>query len=201
MTPTDSGLDTESRRLAARIVDAVPVTQLAFLKLLGLLEIRASREVATACVTLGARSRLLINPDFARAHCATDEALVMLVLHELFHVLLGHTRLHALMTPAAELGLRRGDQRPPVPAPAGPGPHRAVPGPLPGGPLPRGAAAAPRGLAHRGGALGAHGSRPGGPPCPLQRALGDPRGAAGAGGECPGGVGGPWYRRAAGEPR
>ena len=93
-------LDAESRHLAARVLGAVPVTQLAFLKLLGLLEIRASREVETACVSLGARSRLLINPDFARARCATDEALGMLVLHELFHVLLGHTRLYERVTPA-----------------------------------------------------------------------------------------------------
>jgi hypothetical protein len=105
MTAADLDLDADSRRLAARIVDAVPVTQLAFLKLLGLLDIRASRTVPNACVTLGARSRLLINPDFVRAHCASDEALVMLVLHELFHVLLGHTRLYPLVTPALNWAL------------------------------------------------------------------------------------------------
>ena len=93
-------LDLESRQLAERVLGAVPVTQLAFLKLLGLLEIRATREVESACMTLGARSRLLINPDFARERCASDEALVMLVLHELFHVLLGHTRLYERVTPA-----------------------------------------------------------------------------------------------------
>ena len=98
MNPSE--LDAEGRRLAARIFDALPVTQLAFLKLLNLLEIRASREVATACVSLGVRSRLLINPDFARERCATDEALVMLALHELYHVLLGHTRLYDRVTPA-----------------------------------------------------------------------------------------------------
>lgn len=89
-----------SRRLAERVFDALPVTQLAFLKLLSLLEIRADRTIPTACVTLGARARLRINPDFVRDRCATDEALVMLVLHELYHVLLGHTRLYRRVTPA-----------------------------------------------------------------------------------------------------
>lgn len=89
-----------SRRLAERIFDALPVTQLAFLKLLSLLDIRADRAIPTACVTLGVRARLRINPDFIRERCATDEALVMLVLHELYHVLLGHTRLYRRVTPA-----------------------------------------------------------------------------------------------------
>jgi hypothetical protein len=97
--PSLASRDAGGRTLAERVVDAVPVTQLAFLKLLSLLDVQASREVPTACVTLGARSRLLINPDFVRERCATDEALVILVLHELFHVLLGHTRMLHVATP------------------------------------------------------------------------------------------------------
>jgi len=90
----------ESARLAARVANCVPPEQPAFLKLLALLEIRASREVRTACVTTGARSRLLLNPDFVAANCPTDRDLRTLVMHELFHVLLGHTRLYRLVTPA-----------------------------------------------------------------------------------------------------
>jgi len=89
-----------STSLAERIWNAMPVTQPAFLSLLDLLEIAESREVATAAVTLGARSRLLINPDFAAQHCTTNARLVALVMHELFHVLLGHTRLFTRVTPA-----------------------------------------------------------------------------------------------------
>ncbi len=92
--------DEESAELAARVVACVPPGQPAFLKLLGLLEIVASREVSTACVTLGARSRLLLNPDFVKANCRTEAELRSLVMHELFHVLLGHTRLCRKMTPA-----------------------------------------------------------------------------------------------------
>ena len=89
-----------SASLAERIWNAVPATQPAFLHLLDLLEIAESREVPTAAVTLGARSRLLINPDFAAQHCTTNARLVTLVMHELFHVLLGHTRLFTRVTPA-----------------------------------------------------------------------------------------------------
>jgi hypothetical protein len=91
--------DADSLQLRERVWNAFPVTQPAFAKLLALLEIEASRAVPTAAVSLGVRSRLKINPDFAAAHCAEDPALVMLVLHELFHVVLGHTRLYERATP------------------------------------------------------------------------------------------------------
>lgn len=90
----------ESILLCDRIWSAFPVTQPAFSKLLGLLEIKPSREVLSACVTFGSRSRLLINPDFVEQWCPTDRALVMLVLHELYHIALGHTRLWNRSTPA-----------------------------------------------------------------------------------------------------
>lgn len=87
------------KTIAERIWCAVPVNQPAFLKLLELLEIRETRQIPTAAVTSGFRSRLLINPDFVARHCTTDDRLAMLVLHELNHVLLGHTRLHPIADP------------------------------------------------------------------------------------------------------
>jgi hypothetical protein len=92
--------DPHARRLTDRVWNAFPVTQPAFAKLLGLLDIEVTHDVPTAAVTLGLDSRLLVNPDFAEAHCRTDAALVMLVLHELWHVALGHTRLYDRLTPA-----------------------------------------------------------------------------------------------------
>lgn len=94
---------TEAGALAERIAGTIPVTHLAFLKLLGLLDIEVSREVPTAAVTVGARSRLLLNPDFLERHCRSDAALMMLVLHELNHILLGHTRIYPRTTPARNL--------------------------------------------------------------------------------------------------
>lgn len=92
-----------STALAERIWNAFPVTQPSFAKLLGLLDIEASTAVPTAAVTLALRSRLLLNPEFVARNCPTDAALVMLVLHELFHVALGHTRLFPRITPAQNI--------------------------------------------------------------------------------------------------
>jgi len=92
--------DPRARALTARIWNAFPVAQPAFAKLLGLLDLEVTQEVPTAAVTLGLDARLLVNPDFVEAHCRTDAALVMLVLHELWHVALGHTRLYERLTPA-----------------------------------------------------------------------------------------------------
>ena len=61
---------------------------------------RRPTTVPTAAVTLGGRSRLLLNPQFVAENCPADHDLVMLVLHELHHVALGHTRLFARLTPA-----------------------------------------------------------------------------------------------------
>lgn len=90
----------DSAALAARIYTSFPVAQPAFSRLLQLLEIEATDSVPTAAVTLGDRSRLLLNPGFVAKKCPADHELVMLVLHELHHVALGHTRLFARLTPA-----------------------------------------------------------------------------------------------------
>lgn len=43
--------------------------------------------------------RLLVNPKFVALHADTTEKLLMLVMHELHHVLLGHTTLFPRATP------------------------------------------------------------------------------------------------------
>ena len=90
----------DSAALAARIYSSFPVAQSAFARLLHLLDIEATDSVPTAAVTLGDRSRLLLNPKFVAENCPADHDLVMLVLHELHHVALGHTRLFPRLTPA-----------------------------------------------------------------------------------------------------
>ncbi len=91
----------EARLLADRVRQCVPLRHPAFGKLLQLLSIEASDDISTAAVTVGARSRLLINPAFVAQRCRTDAHLSMLVLHELYHVLLGHTRMVRRPTLAA----------------------------------------------------------------------------------------------------
>lgn len=91
----------QSRVLAERVRQCVPLRHPAFGKLLQLLTIEASDTVPTAAVTVGTRSRLLINPAFVAERCRTDAHLSMLVMHELYHVLLGHTRIYRRPTLAA----------------------------------------------------------------------------------------------------
>ena len=85
-------------RIRRRIFDVVPAATWQMEQLLSLLDITADDSVPTACVDCAARPRLRLNPKFVAEHCRTDEHLLMLVLHELHHVVLGHTRLFARPT-------------------------------------------------------------------------------------------------------
>ena len=68
-------------------------------KMLSLMDIEESTDVKTACVPIGGRPKIVLNPEYVEKHCETDEKLYMLIQHELHHVLLGHTRLFKRSTP------------------------------------------------------------------------------------------------------
>lgn len=89
-----------SPTLAARILDCFPGGAYALSALLRLMDIVESDAVPTAAVECRAQPRLLINPAFVARHAGTSEKLLMLVMHELHHVLLGHTTLFPTVTPA-----------------------------------------------------------------------------------------------------
>lgn len=78
--------------LRERIFDCLPAGTCALPALLQLVDIVETDVVPTAAVECNAQPRLLINPGFVATYAATPEKLTMLVLHELHHVLLGHTR-------------------------------------------------------------------------------------------------------------
>ena len=86
--------------LAERILDAFPSGTYALSALLRLLDIVETTSVPTAAVECRAQPRLLVNPQFVDAHAQTPEKLLMLVMHELHHVLLGHTTLFPRITAA-----------------------------------------------------------------------------------------------------
>ena len=85
--------------LSTRILDCFPTGNYALVGLLRLLDIVESDAVPTAAVECSAQPRLLVNPHFLAQYAATPERLLMLVMHELHHVLLGHTRLFPCLTP------------------------------------------------------------------------------------------------------
>jgi hypothetical protein len=86
--------------LVRRVLDAVPARSHALGALLALFRVEASEDVPTACVTCEHRPVLRVNPRFVAERCRTDAHLFVLVMHELHHVLLGHTRLFRRPTPA-----------------------------------------------------------------------------------------------------
>jgi hypothetical protein len=88
-----NSLHRENNSLAERILDAFPSGSYALSGLLRLLDIVESEEIPTAAVECRIQPRLLINPEFVEKHADTPEKLLMLVMHELHHVLLGHTTL------------------------------------------------------------------------------------------------------------
>jgi hypothetical protein len=92
--------NTSSSGLAERILDAFPSGSYALTGLLRLLDIIETDSVATAAVECHVQPLMRINPGFVARHADTAEKLLMLVMHELHHVLLGHTTLFPRVTPA-----------------------------------------------------------------------------------------------------
>ena len=90
----------EADVLVRRVLDAVPARSHALGALLQLFRVEVTEDVPTACVTCERRPVLRVNPRFVQRHCRTDAHLFLLVMHELHHVLLGHTRLFPRVTPA-----------------------------------------------------------------------------------------------------
>ena len=78
----------------ARVLELVGVHAHAINALLTVSTVEWSDATATACVECVDRPRLLLNPAFVAQWCHTPERLATLVLHELLHIALGHTRLY-----------------------------------------------------------------------------------------------------------
>ncbi len=76
-----------------RLYRVIPSSSIHMVEFLSLMDIKYSSDIPTACVTCTSRPTLLLNKDFIDTYCETDEHLFMLVMHELYHVILGHTKL------------------------------------------------------------------------------------------------------------
>lgn len=86
-------------RLVESVLDLAGARSLALDALLCVSSVEWSAEITTACVECADRPRLLLNPAFVERFCTTRERLCMLLLHELSHISLGHTRLYPRVTP------------------------------------------------------------------------------------------------------
>lgn len=91
--------NSEAAEIRDRIFNVLPAASYQMEKLFGLLDIEFSDRTETACVECRATPRLLLNRQFVEEHCREDGDLFLLILHELHHVILGHTRLFSRVTP------------------------------------------------------------------------------------------------------
>lgn len=92
-----------AKALEQRILSTFPAGHYALEAFFSLVDVRLTDSVDTAAVECRATPALLINPAFVLERCRTDEHLFILVLHEVHHVLLGHTRFFPRITPAQNL--------------------------------------------------------------------------------------------------
>lgn len=90
----------DSGKLAARLLSTIKAGTFEMETLCRLAGIKSTDKIPTAAVECTHRPRLLLNPQFIAKHCERDEHLFLLVMHELWHVLLAHTRLYPRVTPA-----------------------------------------------------------------------------------------------------
>lgn len=89
--------------VVAGVLDLVGMKAFALEGMLALSAVRWSREVTTACIDFAATPCLLLNPEFVARSCTTPERLAMLILHELSHVTLAHTRIATRVTRAQNI--------------------------------------------------------------------------------------------------
>ncbi len=90
----------EGDALIARLIACLPAATFEMETLCRLAGIKVTREIPSAAVECKFRSRLLLNPDFVEKYCPRDEHLFLLVMHELWHIILAHTRLYPRSTMA-----------------------------------------------------------------------------------------------------
>ena len=91
--------------LADRVLDAFPTGHYGLTALLRIIELQETMEVETAAVECALNPCLRVNPNFVAVHADTPEKLLMLIMHELHHILLGHTVLFKSPTPLDNLVL------------------------------------------------------------------------------------------------
>jgi hypothetical protein len=95
--------ETNAPALGQRILNVLPAATYQMDRFLQLVDVVVSDRSETACVEVGPQPKLHVNAQFVDKYCQRDEHLLMLVLHELYHVILGHTTLFPRLTPAQNI--------------------------------------------------------------------------------------------------
>lgn len=93
------------QRFAAILAELLDENPFALRAVVKILQIEYTSEVETMAVTRDARPRLLVNLEFVRQHCKTDDEVKAVLCHEFLHVLLNHTEQLGRLTKARHIAL------------------------------------------------------------------------------------------------
>ncbi|MBD3869598.1 MAG: hypothetical protein IFK94_15870 [Acidobacteria bacterium] len=85
---------TRQQILEERLVGCLPAATFEMETLCRLASVQADCSVPSAAVTCEDQPRMLVNPEFVERYCKSDEHLFLLIMHELYHVILAHTRMY-----------------------------------------------------------------------------------------------------------
>jgi hypothetical protein len=96
----DHRAEEAARAIRLRILNVLPAATYQMEKFLQLSDVVIDDRSETAAVEVGPQPRLHLNAAFVARHCRKDEHLLMLIMHELYHIILGHTRLFPRLTKA-----------------------------------------------------------------------------------------------------
>lgn len=96
-------MTTDASAIRTRLFNVVPAASFQLERMLSLVDVVLTDAVSSAAVECSRTPRMLLNPQFLERYCQSDGHLLMLVLHELQHVILGHTRLFPRATWANNL--------------------------------------------------------------------------------------------------
>ena len=96
MTPVSV---TSASSLAVRVEEAIALAPERIREAFGLFDVVETTDVETATIQGAIQPLLRVNPVWVADHAPTREKLLMLLLHEALHVLLGHTLLFPLVSP------------------------------------------------------------------------------------------------------
>lgn len=81
-------------KIKERLFSVIPTSSFHMIEFLKLADIKlVEKETQTAAITCDVRPTLLLNKSFIETYCEKDEHLFMLIMHELYHIILGHTHL------------------------------------------------------------------------------------------------------------
>lgn len=89
-----------SRDLRSRVLNVLPAATYQMDRFLSLVDIIVDDTSETAAMECGPQPVMHLNQAFVEQYCQRDEYLMMLVMHEMYHLILGHTRLFPRTTRA-----------------------------------------------------------------------------------------------------